>query len=240
MEQFFRTELLIGRDKMEILKNSNVAIFGIGGVGSFVAEALVRSGIGKFTFVDFDDIDITNINRQIPATLDSIGKSKVDTMKYRALLINQDVKINALNKKYMPENSDDFFQEKYDFVVDAIDIITAKIHLIKRCKDEGINIISSMGMGNKIAPEKIQISKLSKTHMDPLAKVMRRELKARGIKELDVVFSTEQPRKPTISIKSEMKRELPASCSFVPPVAGFMIASFVVRKLIGEEIYNKY
>lgn len=236
MEQFFRTELLIGKEKMDILKNSNVAIFGIGGVGSFTAEALVRSGIGKLTFVDFDDIDITNINRQIPALLDSVGKSKVDTMKNRALLINKEVQINALNKKYTPENSDEFFEEKFDFVVDAIDIITSKIHLIKRCKDLGINIISSMGMGNKIAPEKIEISKLSKTHMDPLAKVMRKELKNRGVTDLDVVFSTEKPRKPSISIKSELKREVPASCSFVPPVAGLMIASFVVRKLIGEEI----
>ena len=219
---------------MEILKKSHIAVFGIGGVGSFVVEALARSGAGMLTLVDFDDIDITNINRQIPALLDTVGKSKVDVMSDRLSLINKDIKVRALNKKYTACNSDEFFDREYDFVVDAIDIITSKIHLIKRCKDENINIVSSMGMGNKIAPENIVISKLSKTHTDPLAKVMRRELKQRGINDLDVVFSTEKPRKPDISLSSDTKREIPASCAFVPPVAGLMIASFVIRKLIGE------
>lgn len=236
MQKFFRTELLIGKKNLDILQKSHVAVFGVGGVGSFVVEALARSGVGKLTLVDFDEIDITNINRQIPATTSTIGKSKVKVMQERAKEINENIIINAIEKKYTPENSDEFFVDKYDFVVDAIDIITSKIHLIKKCKDENIKIVSSMGMGNKIAPEKIQISKLAKTHMDPLAKVMRRELKQRGIIDLDVIFSTEKPRKPYVSISTESKREIPASCAFVPPVAGLMAASFVIRNLIEEKI----
>lgn len=235
MDIFFRTELLLGKEAMENLSKSHVAVFGVGGVGSFAAEALVRSGVGEITLVDYDDVDITNINRQIPALLDTVGKSKVKVMEDRILNINKNIKINSICKKYMPENSEEFFEKRYDFVVDAIDIITAKINLIKTCKEKDIPIISSMGMGNKIEPEKITISKLSKTHMDPLAKVMRKELKNRGIKDLDVVFSTEKPRKPYISISNESKREIPASCAFVPSVAGLMMASFVIRKLVGEK-----
>ncbi len=234
MEQFFRTELLFGTQAMQKLSQSHVAVFGVGGVGSFAAEAIARSGVGELTLVDFDDIDISNINRQIPALLSTVGKSKVETMASRILEINPEIILHVMNKKYLPENSEDFFAVEYDFVVDAIDIITSKLHLIQTCKEKNIPIISSMGMGNKVDPTKITITKLSKTHMDPLAKVMRKELKERKIFELDVVFSDEKPRKPAQSIAGAGKRELPASCAFVPPVAGLMMASFVVRKLAGE------
>ncbi|MDO4711658.1 MAG: tRNA threonylcarbamoyladenosine dehydratase [Peptostreptococcaceae bacterium] len=235
MERFFRTELLLGESAMQKLASSHVAIFGVGGVGSFAAEAIARSGVGEITLVDFDDIDISNINRQIPALLSTVGKSKVKTMAERIKDIDPDIKLHVIDKKYMPENSDEFFSEvRFDFVVDAIDIITAKLFLIQTCKQKNIPIISSMGMGNKIDPTRITLTKLSKTHMDPLAKVMRKELKDRGIYELDVVFSDEKPRKPKQSISSQGKRELPASCAFVPPVAGLMMASYVIRSLVGE------
>lgn len=231
MEQFFRTELLLGEEGMEKLQKSHVAVFGIGGVGSYAAEALVRSGVGEITLIDFDTIDITNVNRQIPALLSTVGRYKVDVMKERLLDINKELKINIFNKKYAADNSDEFFQATYDYVVDAIDIISSKIHLIQTCKEKNIPILSSMGMGNKLDPTKIKITDIYKTHMCPLAKVMRKELKDRGIKSLDVVFSDEKPRKPARSISTEAKREIPASCASVPPVAGLVMASFVIRKL---------
>ncbi|WP_028829147.1 tRNA threonylcarbamoyladenosine dehydratase [Proteocatella sphenisci] len=234
MEQFFRTYLLFGADAMEILKNSHVAIFGVGGVGSFSAEAIVRSGVGEVTLVDFDTVDITNLNRQIPALLSTVGELKTEVMKERLLSINPNLKINIFSQKYLPENSGDFFKAKYDYVVDAIDIVTSKIHLIKTCIDKGIPVISSMGMGNKTDPSKIQITDLSKTSMCPLAKVMRKELRDRGIINLDVVYSTEEARKPVESIPSSGKREVAASCAFVPSVGGLFMASFVIRKLAGE------
>jgi len=234
MEQFFRTYLLFGAEAMEILKNSHVAIFGVGGVGSFSAEAVVRSGVGEVTLVDFDTVDITNINRQIPALLSTVGELKTEVMKQRLLSINPNLKINTFSQKYLPENSGDFFGAKYDYVVDAIDIVTSKIHLIKTCIDKGIPVISSMGMGNKTDPAKIQITDLSKTSMCPLAKVMRKELRDRGIIHLDVVYSTEEARKPVESIPSAGKREVAASCAFVPSVGGLFMASFVIRKLAGE------
>lgn len=234
MEQFFRTYLLLGTNAMENLKSSHIAIFGVGGVGSFAAEAIVRSGIGEITIVDFDSVDITNVNRQIPALLSTVGKTKVDIMKERILDINKDIKINVFAEKYLPENSEKFFEKKYDYVVDAIDIVTSKIHLIQTCKEKEIPIISSMGMGNKVDPGKITITDLSKTSMCPLAKVMRKELKDRGIKNLDVVYSTEKPRKPTEIVSAPGKREVAASCSFVPSVGGLFMASYVVRKIAGE------
>lgn len=234
MEQFFRTYLLLGKEAMDKLENSHVAIFGVGGVGSFAVEGIVRSGVGEITIVDFDTVDITNINRQLPATLSTVGKIKTQVVKDRIMDINPNIKLNVFSQKYLPENSEDFFKKDYDYVVDAIDIVTSKIHLIKTCKDKNIPIISSMGMGNKVDPSKIEITDLKKTHMCPLAKVMRKELKNRGIFDLDVVYSTEKPRKPIESIASQGKREVAASCSFVPSVAGLYMASYVIRKLSGE------
>ena len=231
MEQFFRTELLLGKETMDRLEKAHVAIFGVGGVGSYAAEAIVRSGVGEITLVDFDTIDITNINRQIPALLSTVGSFKVDILKARLLDINQKLKLHVFHQKYTADNSREFFESHYDYLVDAIDIISSKIHLIQTCKEKNIPIISSMGMGNKVDPCKIQITDLYKTHMCPLAKVMRKELKDRGIKSLDVVFSDEMPRKPTQSIKTESKREIPASCAFVPPAAGLIMASHVIRNL---------
>lgn len=234
MEQFFRTYLLLGAEAMEALKNSHVAVFGVGGVGSFSAEAIVRSGIGEITLIDFDTVDITNINRQIPALTTTVGELKTQVMKQRLLSINPELKINIFSEKYLPENSEEFFRVRYDYVVDAIDIVTSKIHLIKTCREMGIPVISSMGMGNKTDPTKIQITDLSKTSVCPLAKVMRKELRDRGITHLDVVYSTENARKPVESISSAGKREVAASCAFVPSVGGLFMASFVIRKLAGE------
>ena len=234
MEQFFRTYLLLGAEAMDALKNSHVAVFGVGGVGSFSAEAIVRSGIGEITLIDFDTVDITNINRQIPALTTTVGELKTQVMKQRLLSINPELKINIFSEKYLPENSEEFFGVRYDYVVDAIDIVTSKIHLIKTCREMGIPVISSMGMGNKTDPTKIQITDLSKTSVCPLAKVMRKELRDRGITHLDVVYSTENARKPVESISSAGKREVAASCAFVPSVGGLFMASFVIRKLAGE------
>lgn len=234
MEQFFRTYLLFGNDAMEKLKDSHVAVFGVGGVGSFSVEALVRSGIGEITIIDFDTVDVTNINRQLPALNSTVGKLKTDVLKERILDINPHIKLNVFSTKYLPENSFEFFESNYDYVIDAIDIVTSKIHLIQTCKQKNIPIISSMGMGNKIDPTKIKITDLSKTSMCPLAKVMRKELKDRGITKLDVVYSDEKPRKPVESISAVGKREVAASCAFVPSVSGLFMTSFVIRKLTGE------
>lgn len=234
MEQFFRTGLLLGEDAMTKLADTHIAVFGVGGVGSYAAEALVRSGVGKITLIDFDTIDITNINRQAPALLSTVGQAKVEVMKNRLLDINQDLEITIFNAKYTAENSEEFFADIFDYVVDAIDIITSKIHLITECKKRNIPILSAMGMGNKIDPTRIKVADLYKTHMCPLAKVMRKELKDRHIKSLDVVFSDEKPRKPTQSICTPAKREVPASCAFVPPVAGLIMASHVIRTITGN------
>ena len=234
MEQFFRTGLLLGEDAMTKLADTHIAVFGVGGVGSYAAEALVRRGVGKITLIDFDTIDITNINRQAPALLSTVGQAKVEVMKNRLLDINQDLEITIFNAKYTAENSEEFFADIFDYVVDAIDIITSKIHLITECKKRNIPILSAMGMGNKIDPTRIKVADLYKTHMCPLAKVMRKELKDRHIKSLDVVFSDEKPRKPTQSICTPAKREVPASCAFVPPVAGLIMASHVIRTITGN------
>lgn len=188
-----RTGLIIGNEGIEKLQNSNVIVFGVGGVGSFAAEAIARAGVGKMTIVDFDDVDITNINRQIPALHSTVGKYKVDVMKDRILDINPNIDIKAIRAKYTAENSEEILCEEYDYVIDAIDMVTSKIHLIETCVKKNFNIISSMGMGNKLDPTKIVVTDIYKTQMCPLAKVMRKELRDRKIKKLKVVYSTEQP-----------------------------------------------
>ena len=228
-----RTGLVIGKDGLEKLKNANVIIFGVGGVGGFVAEGLARAGIGNMTLVDFDDVDITNINRQIRALHSTVGMMKVDVIKERIKDINPDINIKTINEMYTAENSDNIITEKYDYAVDAIDMVSSKIHLIETCKEKGINIISSMGMGNKLDPTQIEVTDIYKTTMCPLAKVMRRELKKRGIKKLKVVYSTEKAIEPKEKIMNGNKMTA-GSVSFVPSVGGLIMASVIVRDLIEE------
>lgn len=226
-----RTGLIIGNEGIEKLQNSNVIVFGVGGVGSFAAEAIARAGVGKMTIVDFDDVDITNINRQIPALHSTVGKYKVDVMKDRILDINPNIDIKAIRAKYTAENGEEILCEEYDYVIDAIDMVTSKIHLIETCVKKDLNIISSMGMGNKLDPTKIVVTDIYKTQMCPLAKVMRKELRDRKVKKLKVVYSTEQP----VELKEKImngKKITPGSISFVPSVGGLTIASVVVNDLI--------
>ncbi len=231
-KEFQRLGLLVGEDKVDSLAKKHVAIFGVGGVGSYAAEAIARSSIGKITLVDFDDIDITNINRQIPALQSTIGQNKALVMMARIKEINPDCNVRVITQKYLPDNSDIFFTEAYDYIIDAIDMITSKIDLIVQAQNRGIPIISSMGMGNKLDPTKIKIEDIYKTHMCPLAKVLRKELRNRNIKKLLTVFSEEEPRKPIISIQTEAKRELSGTASFVPSVAGLIMASRVINDLL--------
>ena len=226
-----RTALIVGNEGVEKLKNSNVLIFGVGGVGSFAAEAIARAGVGKMTIVDFDDVDITNINRQLPALHSTVGKDKVDVMKERIIDINPDIDIKAIKAMYTAENSDELLSGDYDYVVDAIDMVSSKIHLIESCVKKNLTIISSMGMGNKLDPTKIVVTDIHKTQMCPLAKVVRKELRDRKIKKLKVVYSTEKP----VELKERImngKKITPGSISFVPSVAGLTIASVVINDLI--------
>lgn len=238
MNQFARTELLIGSNGLEKLKKSHVAVFGIGGVGGFIAESLARCGVGKLTLIDCDTVSITNINRQIIALNSTLGRAKVDVMKERISDINPDAEVNAVFSLYNSESAETIFNENFDYIADAIDMVSAKIDLIVRAKSKNIPIISSMGTGNKFAPELLKISDISKTSVCPLARVMRKELSDRGIKKLKVVYSTETPSKPTetetylAEIALSGKRQVPGSISFVPPVAGFMIASAIIRDIL--------
>lgn len=235
MEKNFttRTGLIIGDEGIEKLKNSNVIIFGVGGVGSFAAEAIARAGVGSMTIVDFDDVDITNINRQLPALHSTVGKYKVEVMKDRILDINPNINIKAIKDIYNKETSEKLLIEDYDYVIDAIDMVTSKIHLIETCKLKGLEIISSMGMGNKLDPTKIVVTDIYKTSMCPLAKVMRKELKDRKIKKLKVVYSTEQPQELKQKIMNG-KKITPGSISFVPSVGGLTIASVVINDLLNK------
>lgn len=223
-ERFSRQARIIGEEKMNILKNSSVIVFGLGGVGGAAAEALVRGGIGKIAIVDKDVVDITNINRQLIATEETVGMKKTDAAEKRFLSINPALKIEKLDIFYLPETADEINLSDYDFIIDAIDNVTAKIELIVRAEKEGVPIISSMGTGNKLLPEMLEIADIYKTSVCPLARVMRRELKNRGVKKLKVVYSKEEPIKTDSSV--------PGSISFTPPVAGYLAASYVINNLI--------
>lgn len=232
--QFERTEMLLGTSAIEKLKNSRVAVFGIGGVGGAAAEALVRGGVGSLDFIDPDTVGVTNINRQLIATHDTIGELKTEAMRKRALSINPDVNIKTHNIFYLPENADSFDLSVYDYIVDAIDTVSAKIELIVRADKLGIPVISSMGTGNKLDPSRFVVTDLYKTTVCPLARVLRRELKARGIKKLKVVYSDEAPLTPLFTQENSeqnTRRSTPGSVSFVPPVAGYLMAGEVIRKL---------
>ena len=220
--RFSRTEALLGEQAMEKLKKARVAVFGIGGVGGHVVEALVRSGVGAVDIVDSDKVCLSNLNRQIIATESSIGKYKVDVMKERILDINPEAVVNVHKCFYLPETKDEFDFSQYSYVVDAVDTVTAKIQLVMEAAEACVPIISSMGAGNKLDPTAFQVADIYKTSVCPLAKVMRRELKKRGIKKLKVVYSREQP---------VVKNAVPASVAFVPSVAGLITAGEVIKDL---------
>ena len=221
---------------MDKLRSSRVAVFGIGGVGGYVCEALVRSGIGAFDLTDNDRVSLTNLNRQIIATMSTIGEYKTEVMKKRMLDINPEADVRIHNCFFLPENANDFPFAEYDYVVDAVDTVTAKIELVMKCREEGVPIISSMGAGNKLDASAFKVSDIYKTSVCPLAKVMRHELKKRGIGELKVVYSEEPPISPVGDIEDEGnpgRRSIPGSTAFVPSAAGLIIAGEVVRDLTG-------
>lgn len=248
LHKFSRTELLLGKDSMKKLENSKVAIFGVGGVGSFAVEGLVRAGVGKIVLIDDDKICLTNLNRQIHATMKTIGVPKVTAMKERILAINPKAEVTIHEGFYTPENSDEFIQDDYDYIIDAIDTVTSKIDLVVKANEKNIPIISSMGAGNKLDPTKFEVTDIFSTSICPLARVMRYELRKRNIKALKTVYSKEVPLTPisedTASCKSNcvcppgtkrkcsVRRQVPGSISFVPSVVGLIIAGEVVKDLV--------
>ncbi|MCI7189060.1 MAG: tRNA threonylcarbamoyladenosine dehydratase [Lachnospiraceae bacterium] len=249
LNQFSRTELLIGKEALERLSKAHVAVFGIGGVGGYVVEALVRSGIGNFDLIDDDKVCLTNLNRQIIATRDTIGRYKVEVMRERILSINSDAEVTTHRCFYLPENARDFDFSSYDYVVDAVDTVTAKLEIVMRAKESNIPVISCMGVGNKLNPTQLEIADIYKTSVCPLAKVMRRELRKRGVDKLKVLYSKEEPITPLddsedtcrehcvcppgTTRKCTQRRAIPGSISFVPSAAGLIIASEVVKDLAG-------
>ena len=238
-EAFSRTELLLGAEAMEKLARAHVAVFGIGGVGGYVCEALVRAGVGAFDLIDSDVISVSNRNRQIIATSKTVGRDKVEVMKERMLDIAPEVRVTARKCFFLPENEGDFPFESYDYMVDAIDNVTAKIALARISQEKGIPLISAMGTGNKLNPSLFRVADIADTKMDPLCRVMRKELKKRGICRLKVVYSEEEPL-PAYSEekKPDGRRSIPGSCSFVPAAAGLLIASEVVKDLIAKTVKN--
>lgn len=246
LHAFSRAEMLIGAQALQKLKDSKVAVFGIGGVGAFAVEALTRAGVGSFVLIDDDVLCLTNLNRQLHATLHTLGRPKVEVMKERIISINSDAKVVTRQEFYTVEVGEKLLQGDFDYVVDAVDTVSAKIDLAVRCTEMGIPIISSMGAGNKVDPTRFQVDDLYNTSVDPLAKVMRRELRRRGIGFLKVVYSTEPPLTPlvtaldlaregnTVGSRGEgARRSVPGSISFVPSVAGLILGGEVVKDLIG-------
>ena len=232
-EIFTRTERLLGKEAMDILSNSHVAVFGVGGVGGYVCEALVRSGIGEISIIDHDTVALSNINRQIIALHSTLGRYKVDVMKERLLDINPEVKVNVYNTFYLPETADQFDLSEYDYVVDAIDTVSGKIALVMQAEKSHTPIISSMGAGNKLDPTRFEVADIYQTSVCPLAKVMRHELKKRGIRKLKVVYSKEEPVKTdNAPEEGSLRRSTPGSTAFVPSVVGLIIAGEVVKDLM--------
>ena len=232
LEEFSRTELLIGKEALQKLQNSRVAIFGVGGVGGYTLEALVRSGVGKIDVIDNDKVSLSNLNRQILATGKTIGKFKVDVAEERALEINPKIEIKKHQMFYTPETSDMIDFSQYDYIVDAIDTVVGKLSLIEKAKEHNVPIICSMGAGNKMNPTQFEVSDISKTSVCPLAKVIRQELKKRGIKKVKVVYSKEPPIKPLKSGELKGNHPAPGSNAFVPSVVGLIIAGEVVKDII--------
>ena len=252
LDRFSRTRLVFGKEAMDRLKGSRVAVFGVGGVGGYTVEALARSGVGAIDIIDDDKVCLTNINRQIIATTKTVGKYKVDVAKERIEEINPDCKVTAFRTFYMPETADQFDFTQYDYVVDAKDTVTGKIALIENAKKAGTPIISSMGAGNKVDPTAFEVADIYNTSVCPLARVMRYELKRRGIKKLKVVYSKEKPIPPIAdedpngengclskADKVPGKRQVPGSTAFVPSVAGLIIAGEVIKDIIGYKAVNE-
>lgn len=239
IDQFSRTELLLGEEAMHKLKKARVAVFGVGGVGGHVVEALARSGVGAIDIIDKDTVSVTNINRQIIATHSSVGRPKVEVMKERILDINPDCKVSCYQCFFLPDNAKDFPFETYDYIVDAVDTVTAKIALVMEAKEHNVPIICSMGAGNKLDPTRFQVADIYKTSVCPLAKVMRQEMKKRGVKKLKVVFSDEVAVKPSPEAQEKCltseeraeRRGTPGSSAFVPAVAGLILAGEVIKDL---------
>lgn len=251
LNQFSRTQLLLGKDAMDKLRTCRVAVFGIGGVGGFVCEALVRSGVGRFDLIDDDKVCLTNINRQIIATRKTISQYKVDVMKERMLEINPDVDVTVHKCFFLPENANDFPFDEYDYVVDAVDTVSAKIELVMQAQKHNVPVISCMGAGNKLDGSQFRVADIYKTKVCPLARVMRYELRKRGVKKLKVVYSEEKPTRPiedmAISCRANCicppgakhkcteRRDIPGSVAFVPSVAGLLIAGEVIKDLTIQE-----
>ena len=236
-ERFERTAMLLGEESVEKLKTAHVAVFGVGGVGGYVLEGLARSGVGKFTLVDNDTVSRSNINRQIIATESTVGRPKVEVAKERVLSINPAAEVQEMNVFFLPENSGEIDFSKFDFVVDAVDTVSAKIEIVMRCQGANVPVISSMGTGNKLDPTAFEVTDIYKTSVCPLARVMRSGLKKRGVKRLKVVYSKEEPIKPENNgvEAATGRRSFPASVSFVPSVAGLIIAGEVIKHLLREE-----
>ena len=233
-EEFEREAMLLGEDAIQKLNNSYVALFGLGGVGSYTAEALVRSGVGKILLIDSDVVSRSNINRQLCALQSTVGRYKVDVVAERLLDINPDLIIEKYYGFVLPENISDFDFDKFDYVIDAIDTVSAKLAIIQKADENNVPIISCMGTGNKLNPTALTVTDISKTTMCPLARVIRRELKKRGINHLKVVFSTEEPKEQKYSVQSESNKMPPASVAFVPSVAGLIAASEAIKDLISK------
>lgn len=237
-EEWIRTGMLLGDAAIERLKKSSVAVFGVGGVGGYAAEALARTGIGKIELIDRDVVSRSNINRQIIALQSTVGRPKVEVMRERMLDINPEIQVTARQCFYLPENASEFDFKNYDYVVDAVDTVTAKLSIIMRAREAGVPVISSMGAGNKLDPSLFEVADISKTSVCPLAKVMRKELKARGIRGVKVVYSKEPPKKLFYEAKEENRRMTPGSIAFVPAAAGLVLAGEVIRDIVnmGEGI----
>lgn len=236
-EETIRSAMLLGEEGVDRLAAARVLLFGVGGVGGYVAEALGRCGIGAITLVDKDTVSVSNINRQIIALHSTVGQPKVEVMRRRLADINPDCAVTALETFYLPENAQDIPFEGYDYIIDAVDNVSAKLSIIQRAVEAGIPVISCMGTGNKLHPEQLRIADIADTKTCPLARVMRRELRARGIHHIKVLYSEEEPRKSRIAVPADevSGRTPPGSISFVPSAAGLLIAGAVVRELTGED-----
>lgn len=233
LNQFSRTEILIGSENIVKLKNAKVAVFGIGGVGSYVVEGLARAGVENFLLIDNDEVSLTNLNRQLIATKDTIGKAKVEVAKERIQSINSNAKIEVIKEFFLPE-SKEILDKSISYIVDAVDTVTAKIEIVLRANKLNIPVISCMGTGNKLDPTKFEVTDIFKTSVCPLAKVMRKELKQRGIKKLKVLYSKEEPIKVKVDLEDGLKKNVPGSISFVPSVAGLIIAGEVIKDIIKD------